>query len=689
MKLDATAIRALLTPAMVLDYYEVKRRGHTQWSVQLCPHCGQLKRGSLSIHAESGLWKCFAGDVRVLTDEGTFPIKELAGKSVKLLVPSMQLANFCGRDFSGMWKECEVKSFGRQEVWELTLARNRVVKKIRTTPEHRWFLQRSPGDPHREVITAKLRPGNRLASLMPQTMLYRGTDICPHGVAHGFVFGDGNINGKSSEVFLFGEKDAQLAPYFYNRQTGARLLESGIVGRRIGSLPRFFKNLPSPDESPPYIAGFLAGLFAADGCVDSTGFSKLACASKSVLEQVQILCHRIGITTYEIFEQRRLGKGKEESSIYNLPLLRSTLPTSFFLLKEHQERFSRRKDTFARTGWSVRSIRQSKATEEVFCAEVPGPGAFTLEGNILTGNCHHCGTQGGIFDLVAGYAGLDPKADFQRTLGIAATIAGVPHGIPEGEYAALLKEHRARRAAQTAAEDARRDRLRARMPAVWNMLDRRHVKGENYLRDRNIDPAVLFKHDDVRYSKLGDPAVRLYDLATGNHTGIQYRMLHGDAKLLAHPGSQVAGASLIGRLALLADRRLAVIVEGLADTLVAHMLWPDGVVFGAPGAEQLEILGKSVGAEVAQRRGILLIVPDNDDVKKDGSEGVGIQNAARAVIAAMAAGLELVEQVKKTDEAKMQIVDLGFNLAGLRHHDLADAWKCSRWQWRWPEEDAP
>ena len=306
-------------------------------------------------------------------------------------------------------------------------------------------------------------------------------------------------------------------------------------------------------------------------------------------------------------------------------------------------------------------------------------GSLSIHAETGLWKCWHCNAHGGLFDLVAGYAGIDPKTDFQRTLGLAATIAGVPHGVPDEEYAKLLEEHRARRAAQSAAETARRDRIRARMPAIWKSLDRRHSAGEAYLRDRNIDPEFLFARDAVRYSKLGDPAVRLHDLATGNLTGIQYRMLRGDTKLLAHPGSQTAGAALLGRLAHLEISRVAVVVEGLADTLVARQLWPEAAVFGAAGAEQLETIGSTVGAVIAKRRGVLLIVPDNDDV--------GVKNTARAVIAATVAGLELTESVQERDEAKIQIVDLGFNLADQRHHDLADAWKCSRWRWRWPDEE--
>ena len=295
--------------------------------------------------------------------------------------------------------------------------------------------------------------------------------------------------------------------------------------------------------------------------------------------------------------------------------------------------------------------------------------------------CHHCSARGGLFDLVAGYAGIDPKLAFHKVLGVAAIIAGVPRGVPDGEYKKLIEEHHAKRAAYNAEQEARRTRIRARMPGIWKSLDRRHGKGESYLRSRNIDPDFLYEGDAVRYSSQGDPAVRLHDLATGNLTGIQYRMLSGDAKLLVQPGSQTSSACLIGRTAKLEHTRLAVIVEGLADTLVAQMLWPKAAVFGAAGAEQLEAIGKAVGAAVAQRRAVLLIVADGDDV--------GVKNAARAATVAMKEGVELVDQLRESDEAKMQLVDLGNNLADQPHHDLADAWKCSRWRWKWPEEAPP
>lgn len=58
MRLDADAVRALLTPSMVLDHFEIKRSGSAQLATSFCPQCGQLKRASVSIHRETGAWRC-------------------------------------------------------------------------------------------------------------------------------------------------------------------------------------------------------------------------------------------------------------------------------------------------------------------------------------------------------------------------------------------------------------------------------------------------------------------------------------------------------------------------------------------------------------------------------------------------------------------------------------------------------
>lgn len=302
-------------------------------------------------------------------------------------------------------------------------------------------------------------------------------------------------------------------------------------------------------------------------------------------------------------------------------------------------------------------------------------GSVSIHAETGAWKCFACSARGGILDLVAGYAGLDSKKDYQRVLGVAAMIAGAPRGVDDADHVRLLAEHRARRRAQVEKQAARQARARAMMPLVWKGLDRRNIMGEIYLKGRLIDPDLLWKDDTVRYSNKGDPAVLLRDLATGEVCGIQYRCLRGDAKILCEPGSQSAGACLLGRVADLDRAHVAVLVEGLADTLVARLCWPDAVIFGAPGAGQIEGIAAAIAPEVARRRGLLLIVPDDDKV--------GIGGSAHAAIAATKAGLELVDSVRQDDAGKACLVDLGRNLAGVFHHDLAQAWATSRWRWRW------
>ena len=292
--------------------------------------------------------------------------------------------------------------------------------------------------------------------------------------------------------------------------------------------------------------------------------------------------------------------------------------------------------------------------------------------------CHHCRTGGGIIALAAGYAGIDVRADFHKAVGFAAAISGIPRGVDAEDYAQLLAESKRRREEAAVRERAAKTRAVTRMPSTWSLLDRRSVRGESYLRSRSIDPETLRALDLVRYHAGGDPAVALRDLATGKIVGIQYRCLQRDAKLICSPGSQVAGSALVGHLGDLGRSRVAVLVEGLADSLVARVLWPDAAIFGAPGAGQLEGIATAVAPEVAKRAGILILVPDNDEV--------GTRGGARAVIAAQAAGLELAEFAEPTDARKILVADLGSNLADQPHHDLAQAWTTSRWRWTWPRE---
>ncbi|WP_246416596.1 DNA primase [Nocardioides luti] len=169
----------------------------------------------------------------------------------------------------------------------------------------------------------------------------------------------------------------------------------------VHDLPRFFKELPAADESVSYLYGWLAGYFAADGCVAADGTVILNSANRADLEFVRHVCTRLGIATYGITTQVREGfPGREPSELHRVHFVNEDLTESFFLLDAHRDRFVSATKQYARRGWVVQSVESTDRVEEVYCAEVEDGHAFTLEDNILTGNCFGCQKGGDVINFL-------------------------------------------------------------------------------------------------------------------------------------------------------------------------------------------------------------------------------------------------------------------------------------------------
>lgn len=317
---------------------------------------------------------CYEGDTKFITRRGIKTLREMAGSSTVVLTTK------------GRWAHASIRSFGVQPLFKVTVKRGKQVKELHATADHAWRVVGNGGQP---VRTLDLAPGN----VLPQVFGYgiSRTPLSLAGIQHGIVFGDGCVTKdeygfNTAHVVLCGDKDKQLLKYFegYARHEDAN---GNIV---VTGLPRRYKQPPSLEEDRSYLYGWLAGYFAADGCVSDRGVASLTSSVLSNLELIRNVCYIIGVGTYSIQSKIRTTNYKaDEHQIFWINFIKDTLEADLFLIESHRQRFQERQKGQRRKPlqWKIVSVERTERVEEVFCAVVPETHEFALEDNILTGNC--------------------------------------------------------------------------------------------------------------------------------------------------------------------------------------------------------------------------------------------------------------------------------------------------------------
>lgn len=332
---------------------------------------------------------CFAGDTEIVTRDGIRTLHELAGTEAVILTRDPSAGQ------NGRWVPAPIRSFGVQQTRVITLSRFGRRMQIRATGDHRWFVRRktkitySDGGRTRtalrerihEVTTDTLLVGDTLPTCRVRAEARRAQPA-PLGVAHGVVFGDGSLTRTAGAcVALFGPK-VELLRYFPEPRVTVRSRSDSLVETYVDNLPRHFKALPPEGESTQYLLGWLAGLIATDGHVSAQQIA-WSTASEEAAAYVRDLCPRLGIG----MSQREVKRGSDAyapGSDIRTSFVRSTLGPEFFVRHDQRDRFG--EPSRAEAPWRVESITDG-VEEPVFCATVPETGAFTLAGDILTGNC--------------------------------------------------------------------------------------------------------------------------------------------------------------------------------------------------------------------------------------------------------------------------------------------------------------
>ena len=347
---------------------------------------------------------CFAAETEVVTSQGIKRIGDLAGTTANLLVPKRLAAGSDKLSEVGSFVAAPIQSFGIQRLWRIDLAgKGRAEKTVFATAEHRWFLAREkPGAdvPSGHVLTSDLRPGDKLRNLFRCPIGKTRGDSCRLGALRGFAFGDGTgRSGSRPGVQLVYEgKDEAFTPLLEALFGCGKFIKRDGAGKGCWAyygIPDYWKKqYPDLGESRRYLMGWLAGYFAADGCVSEDGSCTIHSATKANVEFVRSLCAVLGIQHWPIKEQSRLvtppfsGARERLHTMYSMNINRHHVTADFFWLEPHRARAEAASDVEVRRfGWTVKAVAPTDRVEEVFCATVDGIGAFALADGIMTGNC--------------------------------------------------------------------------------------------------------------------------------------------------------------------------------------------------------------------------------------------------------------------------------------------------------------
>lgn len=338
---------------------------------------------------------CFAYETEVITEHGIYQIGDLAKKGMAVV-----------KSEYGSWVPAEFKSFGAQPLVKLTLSRGGTSRKeVFVTSDHRWlrFTNPSTNSGREDALTRDLKPGDLLVSNFGK----HPHNISPIGVMAGYVFGDGHRKNaqrpeKGSAVHVH-RQDFGLLPYFEGHPFSEVRSKSPLSNSKgwtitensdyveVSCLPSFMKDLPPLNESLPYLYGWAAGYFAADGSA-SGGMLRLTSIHRENLEHFAAVCARLGIGTNPI------RKNSQSDEFWTITLVLSTVESDFLVhpvKKATFEEFQAKKSdegsfTFQKNRarcWRVESIEETDRVEEVYCAIVPETHTFTLANDLLTGNC--------------------------------------------------------------------------------------------------------------------------------------------------------------------------------------------------------------------------------------------------------------------------------------------------------------
>lgn len=316
------------------------------------------------------LLNCVSGDTLIHTSEGLIHAKELEGREVEVLSEG------------GVYRNAKWFSYGEQELFAITFENG---DEVTATANHEWVVTKEKGGTER-VTTRELMERN--VPMQHIEFFDYDEDEWKAGVQHGLTYGDGSLYMQKKYAILpqFGDSTHLVPDYFdeYSYQAHA------VVATK---LPASYKEVPSLDESPSYLRGFIAGFIASDGCVDSRGHIMAHQANLDELISIRKIAASVGIPASSIKMARETNPWSGEyAPLWKISFLKQAFFTDGqydkkMILKNKHREYMSQASSKKRFTQKVVSVRPTERVETVYCCNEPETNTFVIDAGYLTGNC--------------------------------------------------------------------------------------------------------------------------------------------------------------------------------------------------------------------------------------------------------------------------------------------------------------
>jgi hypothetical protein len=321
------------------------------------------------------IYNCFSEDTEFVTSKGVFSFKDFKDGD-EILVPTHKDT-----------QKAIVKSYGIQELNEVTFVRGKSKKIIKVTDNHRWIL-------YDGTETTNLKEGDILYPTKYSSMIDRAPNFVWENATpeeklywcYGFVYGDGtllkNKNGDytHSMVRLCGDKNKYL--YRFEEMGFSSSTNFDLKGDNFVYTGKYLKTLPEINgfAVTGLIRAFLFGYLSADGYYNpdwykNTNLSKYKSIQTSNKEAYNWLKSALPFCGFYITNEKNLT-GEET----NYGIRGFTMRISF----------TNKIGSNKNTAWIVKDIQKNVSKENVWCLEVENDKSFVLPSGIVTGNCAYC-----------------------------------------------------------------------------------------------------------------------------------------------------------------------------------------------------------------------------------------------------------------------------------------------------------